>query len=116
MEVTNKGESVLVLNGRIEGKLRQISLRPGETKEFDLIETHATAARIKAGTITVEGKAAKAPESVDGYAVAEKGKGWYVVTKDGAAVTKSLRKEDVEGFDVMSDEDKAAFVDLHKAD
>lgn len=49
-----------------------------------------------------------------GYAVKEKGGGWSVVTKDGEEVTKGLRKDDLEGFDDLSDEDKAAFAELHK--
>ncbi|WP_425087775.1 hypothetical protein [Stappia sp.] len=52
----------------------------------------------------------------EGYAVVDKGKGWFVVTHDGQHVTKSLRSDDIAGFAEMSDEDKAAFVDLHKAD
>ena len=54
--------------------------------------------------------------SGEGYAVANKGRGWFVVTKGGAEVTKSLRKEDVDGFDELSDEDKAAYVEAHKAE
>jgi hypothetical protein len=54
------------------------------------------------------------PEAATGYAVKDKGGAWYVITKDGEEVTKSFRKADVEGFDDMSDEDKGAFVDLHK--
>lgn len=50
------------------------------------------------------------------YAVDNKGGGYYVITKDGVPVSKSLRKADVEGFDELSAEDKAAFADLHKAD
>lgn len=49
------------------------------------------------------------------YAVETKGGGYYVITKDGAPVSKSLKKADIEGFDDLSDEDKAAFADLHKA-
>ena len=49
-----------------------------------------------------------------GYAVTEKSPGWYVVTKDGNVATKAFRKDDLAEFDGMSDEDKAAFVDLHK--
>ncbi len=48
------------------------------------------------------------------YAVESKGGGYYVITKDGEPVSKSLRKDDVAGFDELSDEDKAAFADLHK--
>lgn len=49
-----------------------------------------------------------------GYAVKEKSPGWFVITKDGEPVSKSLRKDDVEGFESLSDEDKAAFAELHK--
>lgn len=49
-----------------------------------------------------------------GYAVTDKGRGWFVVTKGGQEVTKSLREDDVKDFDGMSEEDKAAFVELHK--
>lgn len=48
------------------------------------------------------------------YSVVTKGGGYYVVTKDDEPVTKSLRKDDLEGFDGMSEDDKAAFVELHK--
>lgn len=53
---------------------------------------------------------------VVGYAVVEKSPGWFVVNKDDVTVTKAMRKDDLEGFDAMSDEDKGAFADLHKAD
>lgn len=53
---------------------------------------------------------------VEGYAVAEKSPGWFVVTKDGAPVTKAMRKDDLDGFETMTPEDQAAFADLHKAD
>jgi hypothetical protein len=49
-----------------------------------------------------------------GYAVKDKGQGWFAITKGGEEVTKSLRKNDLEGFDALSEEDKAAFADLHK--
>ena len=51
-----------------------------------------------------------------GYAVAESSPGWFVVTKDGAPITKKLRQSDLEGFDAMSEEDKAAFADLQKVE
>ncbi|MHC2215532.1 hypothetical protein [Rhizobium leguminosarum] len=51
-----------------------------------------------------------------GYVVKDKGGAWFVITKDGEEVTKNFRKADVDGFDEMSDEDKQAFVDLHKKD
>ncbi|MGX1096522.1 hypothetical protein [Amorphus sp. MBR-141] len=55
-------------------------------------------------------------QSVDGYAVADKGRGWFVVTKDGVEVTKSLREDDVKGFDALDAEKQAEFVEAHKAE
>lgn len=54
------------------------------------------------------------PDGATGFAVAETSPGWFVINKDGQAVTKKLRQSDLEGFDGLSDEDKAAFADLHK--
>lgn len=51
-----------------------------------------------------------------GYAVSETSPGWFVITKDGVPVTKKLRQSDLDGFDTMSDDDKAAFADLHKVE
>jgi hypothetical protein len=50
------------------------------------------------------------------YAVIEKSPGWFVIMNDGKEVTKSLRKDAVEGFDEKSDADKAAFVEANKAE
>ena len=66
----------------------------------------------KADTKTAVVNPATPPET--GYAVKEKGGSWFVITKDGEEVTKSFRKADLEGFEEMKDEDKEAFVDLHK--
>lgn len=54
-------------------------------------------------------------ESNDGYIVKDKGHGWFAVTLNGEEVTKGLRASDVEEFAEMTDEDKAVFVELHKA-
>ena len=50
------------------------------------------------------------------YAVVEKSAGWFAVTHGDKEVTKSLRKDAVEGFDALSDEDKAKFVEANKAE
>ena len=63
-----------------------------------------------------EGKALVTNPAQSGYAVKEAQPGWFVITKDGAEVTKNFRKAELDGFDAMSDEDKGAFVDLHKKD
>lgn len=49
-----------------------------------------------------------------GYAVVDKGRGWFVITKDGEDVTKSLRADDVDGFDGLTAEDQAAYVEQNK--
>ncbi|MCW0014902.1 MULTISPECIES: hypothetical protein [Rhizobium] len=58
----------------------------------------------------------KEPILNSAYAVESKGGGYSVITKDGEPVTKGLRKDDLEGFDTLSEEDRAAFVELHKKD
>ncbi|QJS27462.1 hypothetical protein [Rhizobium ruizarguesonis] len=58
----------------------------------------------------------KEPVLNSAYAVESKGGGYSVITKDGEPVTKGLRKDDLEGFDTLSEEDRAAFVELHKKD
>lgn len=63
-----------------------------------------------------KGKTAVTNPEKTGYAVKEKSAGWFVITKDGADVTKSLRKDDVSGFDEFSEDDKAAFVAANEAD
>lgn len=51
-----------------------------------------------------------------GYVVTDKGSGWFVITKDGDEVTKSLRRDVVADFDAKSDDEKAAFVAANKPD
>lgn len=62
-----------------------------------------------------EGKTA-VTNPASAYAVAESSPGWFVITKDGEPVTKKLRQSDLEGFDTLSEEDRAAFADLHKVE
>lgn len=50
------------------------------------------------------------------YEVKDKGTGWFVITKDGAEVSKSLRADDVSGFDELSAEEKAQFAEVNKKD
>ncbi|WP_102867890.1 hypothetical protein [Pseudovibrio exalbescens] len=75
-----------------------------------------------AGKVTVldggedEEKTFATGQTPKGYEVKDKGRGWFVITKDGEEVTKSMRDDDVEGFDELTDEDKDAFVELNKKD
>lgn len=57
---------------------------------------------------------APVPDST--YAVKDKGSGWFVIVQGDKEVTKSLRRDDVTGFDEFSDADKAAFVEQNKAE
>ena len=51
------------------------------------------------------------------YTIKEQSAGWLaVVDADGKAVTKNLRKADLAEFEGMNDADKAAFIELNKAD
>lgn len=51
-----------------------------------------------------------------GYAIVNKGRGWFVITKGGVELTKSLRQEDVTGFEYLSADEKAAHVEANKAE
>ena len=62
-----------------------------------------------------EGKTAVA-NPASAYAVSETSPGWFVITKDGEPATKKLRQSDLEGFDTLSEDDRAAFADLHKTE
>ena len=75
--------------------------------ESQLVAKEAEIAAIKAGTSSAGSGA---------YTVLDKGRGWFAITQDGKEVTKSLREDDVKDFASMSDPDKTAFVELHKAD
>ena len=72
----------------------------------------------KAPQDQMDGKTAtpSAPAVTGSYAIKDNGNGWFVITKDGEEVTKSVRKGDVEGFDTMSDADKQALAELYKKD
>ena len=94
-------------------------LAPGESIERDLSEQDAAGVRGNPESFSVEGESApQPPAQTDPQAlhVHDKGRGWFVIMDGDEEVTKSLRADDVEEFDSLSDEDKAAFVDLHKAD
>lgn len=86
--------------------------------EAQIAAKDAEIASRKAGDGSGEGNGAGdgKPASTGSYAVSEKSAGWFVVTQDGKEVTKSLRKDAVSGFDALSDEDKAKFVEANKAE
>lgn len=75
----------------------------GWAGRYDIIDAEET-----------DGKVAVTGDDDKGYAVKKKGGGYFVITLDGEPVTKSLKKDEIEGFEALSDEDKAAFAELHK--
>ncbi|QQM29300.1 hypothetical protein JET14_13285 [Martelella lutilitoris] len=101
-----------------------VVLRPGvaaNVENWSKIKNHNVVKQwLDAKVIEVQGEEEEADDGAkveiptEGYAVVSPSSGWYAIAHNGEIVTKSLRKADVEGFDDMSDEDKAAFVDLHK--
>jgi len=117
-KVTNLSKGTRTFNVKYGEGVRTVPLLRGATAELDLVDRDhpALKGREASGEIKIEGKATKPKSASSGYAVKDKGAGWYVVTKDGAEVTKSLRKDAVEGFDAKSDEEKATFVDTNKAE
>jgi len=94
--------------GQVEALTGQVKTLTARVNELEA-EVKAKNDQIAAFNPGGDGQAAA-------YAVVDKGRGWWVVTQDGKEVTKSLREDDVKEFDKLSDTDKAAFVDLHKAD
>ncbi|NTE87203.1 hypothetical protein [Agrobacterium rubi] len=103
-ELKTKFEEQTAEIGRL--KSENVDLTTKNTEQAEKItELEALVAELKAAPVNDDDK---------GYAVKTKGGGYYVITLDGADVTKSLRKDDVAEFPTMSDADKAAFVELHK--
>lgn len=101
-----------------------VYLKPGETRDLDLDEMQVKQV-IRLPFIALEGvergsamqAATSVPlVSVPCFSVLDKGRGWFVITADGVEVTKSLRKDDVDGFDEMSEGEKALFIKANKAD
>lgn len=101
----------------LNAKEGPVLLEPGEEREVSLLGAELKVAKAT-GWFAFDGEDSAEDDDSQGkgsYEVKETSSGWFAVTQDGKPVTKSLRKEDVKDFDAMSDDDKAAFVDLHKA-
>lgn len=93
-----------------------VFLEAGETSDdIEMVAGEITSAE-STGYFKLSGKAAPAVASAPVYEVKDKGAGWFAVFDGDAAVTKGLRKADVELFDAMTDDEKAAFVEANKAD
>lgn len=103
-----------------------VYLKPGETRDLEMSEAQIKQAS-RLPFLGIEGvdrgaamqpvkTAPLAPPAAPVFAVADKGRGWFAITADGVEVTKSLRKDDVEGFDEFSEGEKAQFIKANKAD
>ncbi|MEM7675138.1 MAG: hypothetical protein AAF449_03945 [Myxococcota bacterium] len=69
------------------------------------------------GAGSTEGKVAVTNEGgSEEYKVAAKGRGWFVVMKGDEEVTKSLRSDDVQGFEYLPEAEQAAFVEENRAE
>lgn len=89
-----------------------VVLNPGQTIDADLSDAELKGSK-ETGWFEIGKGAAKEEPAGSAYAVTDKGNSWFVITQDGKEVTKSLRADDVKGFDELSDADKAAFVEAN---
>lgn len=127
MKITNNSK-------RVEGfhtARGLVQIKPGETRTVELDEAGLKLAKRlpyldiahNGGTVQVKqtplvgeaGPEAIMPKSA-GFTIEQTSPGWYAVNKAGVIVTKKMRKDDIDGFDEFSAEDKAAFVEANKAD
>ena len=116
MKITNNSKA---LQG-VQTTKGTVFIVPGGSRDDITLTEKGLALAKRLTFISIEGEEAERVEETkveiptEGYAVVSPKSGWYVIAHDGEIVTKNMRKADVEGFDDMSDEDKAAFVDLNK--
>ncbi|WMT85574.1 hypothetical protein NO932_11610 [Pelagibacterium sp. 26DY04] len=59
-KITNTSKAILGVNAKVDGKVRTVSLAPGETKDLDVIKTKVFDARVKSGALSVIAGKAKA--------------------------------------------------------
>lgn len=123
MKITNNSKALQGINARGGA----VFLQPGETRDVDVPQEEMEGLK-GLSFLGLEGvdRGSSYPPKENGstpntgtapasaYAVVDKGRGWFVVTKDGADVTKSLREDAVKGFDAKSEDEKSAFVEANK--
>ncbi|WP_062233188.1 hypothetical protein [Aureimonas sp. N4] len=93
-----------VISGGDEGEPHIINPEMGEVNIGDTTENPKTGEGVPDGQNS--GKST--------YAVKDKGSGWYAVTDGEKEVTKSLRKDALDGFNGLTDDEKRAFVEANK--
>lgn len=94
-----------------------VFLEAGETSDdVEMVDGEIASAE-STGYFEISGKAAPAKEpAAPVYTVKDKGAGWFAVFDGDEPVTKAMRKAEIELFDAMTDDEKAAFVEANKAD
>jgi hypothetical protein len=123
MEITNNSPALQGIN---TASGEAVYLLPGETRDLDV--SAAELATLKDVTfLGIAGldRGSSYPPKENGsspktglpvYSVKEKGAGWFVIVDGETEVTKSLRKDAVDGFDDKTDAEKGQFVEAHKVD
>lgn len=107
----------LIKNGAIRAKAFKVYgglevVEAGKTKEIDL---HPELSGDKIAWFKEQGVVITplGEPKADGSLVAEhRGRGVYAVMRGGEVVKEDLSKEDAEAFNAMSEEDKAAYVEV----
>lgn len=113
-KITNNAPGVRIVNAKVDGKVVQVSLRSGETKDLDVIETKGHKARVESGVFTVSGgKKAETPPS--GPQAVHRGAGSFSVMDGDKELVEKLTKEDADAFNKLDDAAKAKFIADRKA-
>ena len=114
-KITNTTKAVLGVNAKVDGKVRSVSLAPGETKDVDVIETRVHKARVESGALKMGARAAKEAQNTSGLEAKHRGAGSYSIMRGDEEVAEGLSKADADAFNGMSDADRAAYVDKAKS-
>jgi hypothetical protein len=105
MKITNTSKGPRGINT----KAGQIMLEPGQTvDDVELADAEAKIAKAT-GWFDFSGKA-KAEASATALKAEHAGGGAYFIMDGDKKVGESMKKEDADAFNALSDEDKAAFV------
>lgn len=109
-KITNTAKGVRIVNAKVDGKVVQVPLRPGQTKDLDVIETRVHKARVESGALKVGARAAREMS----LKAEHHGGGKFNVTRGEETVLTGLTKVAADAFDAMSDEDQRAYVEASK--
>lgn len=110
-KITNTSEGIRTVNATVNSKATQVSLKPGETKELDVIVSKGFEARVAGGQF----KVSKTKPDETGLKAEHHGGGKFNVTKGEETLLSGLSKADADTFNAMSEGDKAAYVEASKS-